>query len=329
MREYELEVLEQYDIEVINTHKVRGAYFCETKEGLFLLKEAEISEGRASFMYQLQRHLESAYGMKVDTPLHTKEGELFSVLPDGTKYILKKWFGGRECDVRRERDILEASSHLALLHSRMNWSEETPLPYVGRSVLTEMQGHNRELKKVRTFVRNRVKKNEFEYRFLENFDAMYHIAQQVTARMASSEYQELYLDSMKRGALVHGSYNYHNILFSQGKVVVANFEHFRKDIQVQDLYYFLRKAMEKYQWEEQIGRQLLEAYESIRPLEKREKDYLALHLAYPEKFWKVVNAYANSNKAWISDKSLEKLQIAISQSKVKELFLEKIFAFHL
>ena len=32
MREYELEVLEQYDIEVISTRKTRGAYFCNTKE---------------------------------------------------------------------------------------------------------------------------------------------------------------------------------------------------------------------------------------------------------------------------------------------------------
>ena len=47
MREYELEVLEQYDIEVISTRKTRGAYFCNTKEGLMLLGPAGISVGRA------------------------------------------------------------------------------------------------------------------------------------------------------------------------------------------------------------------------------------------------------------------------------------------
>ena len=45
MREYELEVLEQYDIEVISTRKTRGAYFCNTKEGLMLLGPAGISVG--------------------------------------------------------------------------------------------------------------------------------------------------------------------------------------------------------------------------------------------------------------------------------------------
>lgn len=41
MREYELEVLEQYDIEVISTRKTRGAYFCNTKEGLMLLLDRQ------------------------------------------------------------------------------------------------------------------------------------------------------------------------------------------------------------------------------------------------------------------------------------------------
>lgn len=33
MREYELEVLEQYDIDVISTRKTRGAYFLRYKGG--------------------------------------------------------------------------------------------------------------------------------------------------------------------------------------------------------------------------------------------------------------------------------------------------------
>ena len=99
MREYELEVLEQYDIEVISTRKTRGAYFCDTKEGLMLLGPAGISVGRAPLMYVLLCYLESRHGMKVDTPIFTKAGKLFSVSQDGTKYMLKKWVSGRECEV--------------------------------------------------------------------------------------------------------------------------------------------------------------------------------------------------------------------------------------
>ena len=43
MREYELEVLEQYDVEVISTRKIRGAFFCETNKGTMVLK-ADVSK---------------------------------------------------------------------------------------------------------------------------------------------------------------------------------------------------------------------------------------------------------------------------------------------
>ena len=47
MKEYEAEVLEQYDMEVKGTRKMRGAFFCDTDEGAMLLKETKISERRA------------------------------------------------------------------------------------------------------------------------------------------------------------------------------------------------------------------------------------------------------------------------------------------
>ena len=46
MQEFEQKILEQYDIEVSSTRKVRGAVLCETNKGLFLLKEITTSEKR-------------------------------------------------------------------------------------------------------------------------------------------------------------------------------------------------------------------------------------------------------------------------------------------
>ena len=44
MQEFEQKILEQYDIEVNSTRKVRGAVLCETNKGVFLLKEVTTSE---------------------------------------------------------------------------------------------------------------------------------------------------------------------------------------------------------------------------------------------------------------------------------------------
>ncbi len=43
---------------------------------------------------------------------------------------------------------------------------------------------------------------------------------------------------------------------------------------------------------------------------------------YPEKFWKIVNFYYNSGKAWIPGRNLEKLEKLLAQEEEKVKFLE-------
>ena len=251
MREYELEVLEQYDVEVISTRKIRGAFFCETKEGTMVLKEAAVSEKRALLLYTLLCHLESSGYPNVDIPVLNKEKELVSTLRGQSKYMLKKWYIGRECDVRRETDVLEACRNLARLHKMMRWPDsisclsesvqysagtascmpDTSLrPPEGRHLQKEFLCHNRELKKVRNYIRNKVNKGEFEYLFLKYFENMYQLASKVTKRLEASGYEKLYQESLARGLLVHGDYNYHNVLMlpeAGGAAATTNFDHFR------------------------------------------------------------------------------------------------------
>lgn len=182
MREYELEVLEQYHIEPESTRKMRGAFFIDTKEGTMLLRETTISDRRALLLYTLLCRLEASGFQNVDTPVLTAEGHLIARSRDGSRYMLKKWYDGRECEVRRENDILAAAGNLARLHRNLYWQEicsleekQTIRPPVGRHLKEEFLCHNRELKKVRAFIRKRVNKGKFEYLFLESFEQMYRI----------------------------------------------------------------------------------------------------------------------------------------------------------
>ena len=77
------------------------------------------------------------------------------------------------------------------------------------------------------------------------------------------------------------------------------------------------------------SKDMLNAYSAVKPLSEKELEYIKLRLVYPEKFWKIANAYYQSNKAWIPAKNVEKLNIAIRQTKEKERFLKNVFAFGL
>ena len=43
---------------------------------------------------------------------------------------------------------------------------------------------------------------------------------------------------------------------------------------------------------------------------------------YPEKYWKQMNFYYNTNKVWIPDKNLEKLKKAAEQKSIRAAFLK-------
>lgn len=329
MKENEISVLDQYDIEVRSTRRGRGAILCDTNRGLFLLKELRFSEKRVPMLYRLCTHLEEAGYSRIDTPIENKEGALVSVSEDGTKYILKKWYDGKECDIRREHDITDAAKNLAQLHkilrAPMDLGEKTETFVLeGEELSQEYARHNRELKKVRAFIRAKVGKTDFELSFLKHFDEMYEWAELANARLKTSAYEKLLKKSREEKTVTHGEYNYHNILMTQNQIATTNFEHFHEDIQLADLYYFMRKTMEKNQWNVSLGHQILDAYSKVEMLGEAELEYMSICLSYPEKFWKAANSYYRSNKAWIPMKSLEKLDIAIRQTQEKKNFLKTL-----
>lgn len=330
--EYELEVLEHYDIEVRSTRKIRGAFFCDTNEGTMLLKETKISGQRAPLLYFVLDYLEMSGDIKVDTPVFTRDGELLVNARDGKRYMLKKWYPGRECDVRQEKEVLRGAERLAVLHremgkiSRGSGQVLSSLFIPGRDPVEEIRRHNRELKKVRSFIRGRVTKNEFEYLFLDSFEKMYQIAEYVLERMEKSGCAGLYYDSVKRKDLAHGEYNYHNLLITENDMAVTGFEHLNIGIQIHDLYYYFRKTMEKCTWKQKNGQKILGAYEEVRKLTPEEREYMGLCLAYPEKYWKIASTYYHSNKAWLPPKYVEKLELSVRQDEGKRAFLENIFS---
>lgn len=331
--EYELEVLEKYDLEVRSTRKIRGAFFCDTNEGTMLFGETKMSERHALFLYQVLSRLETSGNIKVDTPVCTKEGEILADAGDGRRYMLRKWYCGRECDVRQEEEAVRAAGQLAVLHEKLGDGQIRELccvfPDAVRQAtppMEEIRRHNRELKKIRRFMRGRAVKNEFEYLFLDSFEQMYGIAERVAERMELSGCPALYAAEAGEGRLLHGAYNYHNLLICGNDTAVTDFEHMKRGIQVYDLYYFLRKVMEKYSWKQKTGQKLLGAYESIRMLRPEEREYIGLMLAYPEKYWKTASGYYHSNKAWIPEKNREKLGLVLRQCGEKKAFLQQIFS---
>ena len=350
MQDYELSILEQYPVTVKSTRKMRGAFFCDTDQGLFLLREAGVSRRRVLLMRHVGLHLLREGGLRTDLPVANRDGEYVTVSPDGRSYILKEWYAGRECDVRRTRELLEGTANLAHLHRFMERVPPCPEPEEPepeepgpgedreaqkergpveepprRSLGKEYESHNRELRKIRRFIREKPSRGEFELAFLGCFDSMFAWARRAMEELERTDCGELDRKSRQENTMLHGDYNYHNILLTDAGCATTNFDRCRPGVQAEDLYYFLRKAMEKHGWNVRCADHMLDAYSAIRPLSAAETDYLKVRLIYPEKFWKLADAYYRSGKAWIPVKSVEKLRTAVMQTEEKGRFLEQIF----
>lgn len=314
------QILEAYPCEFTGNSKGRGAILCTDSEGVCLLKEYKGSIHRLELMESVLEYL-AGQGFLAERLVRTTEGEVSYKDTDGTAYFLRRYFQGRECDTRNRDEILGVIRHMAKLHLLLKEFDpgELQLPESDSIVSGQWEKHTRELKKMKNYTRNKKKKNNFEEEFLRSYDQYMEQAKQVLELEAKTPVPE----GVKQ--LCHGDFNQHNLLFTKDGLAVVGFEKLRVDLCISDLTNFMRKIMEKHDWNSGLGMDMFLAYNSVRQLEGWELRQLYMRLLYPEKFWKIVNHYYNARKTWVSGRNIEKLVNLSEQEEKREEFLSMLF----
>lgn len=324
MNERTLEVLEQYDLEIRAFRRGRGAWLCETEQGLKLLREYKGTNKRLEFEAEVLAFLQEEGGLSVDQYVKNREGGLISTAADGNRYIVKDWYTERECSLLNEEEAVRAVKGIAELHKilrRIKYEETWNLG----SILTEpwelqMERHNRELRRVRSFISKKRKKNEFELSVMETFPAFFEQAQKAAEGMERMRTE----GELPRRYFCHGELNQHHILMGNGTTIMIEFHRMHLGVQMGDIYHFIRKVMEKHGWECRLGHKLLAAYDRILPLDRAELEYLYYLFLYPEKYWKQLNFYYNAGKTWIPQRNAEKIQKLAAQQEMRNHYLREL-----
>lgn len=327
MIDWNTEVTGKYELEVESVRKGRGAWIFETNCGLKLLKEYKGSVKRLEFEEAVLDTMKDAGALRVDQYMRNKEGELVSTAEDGTRYLVKGWFSDRECDLKDSREILSAVRQIAVLHkslrnveAREEWNLKS---MVSPPLYEAMEKHNRELKKARNFIRGKRKKNEFELTVIGSYNRFCEQAMEACEGMEGVFRREG--EAIKNSYYVcHGELNQHHILMGKDYVAVTEFNKMHLGLQVEDLYYFMRKVMEKHDWNPGLGDSMLQAYERVLVMSRAERECLFYLFLYPEKYWKQINFYYNANKAWIPARQTEKILNLERQQEGRMQFIEHI-----
>ena len=300
------EVLKQYALQVRGVRRGRGVWIYETDQGMKSLKEYQGTLKRLEFEDQVLCQLQGFTGLKTDQYIRNREGSLVSTSEDGTRFVLKDWYGDRECSLKDGKEVCEALSSIARLHERLRkievlkeWNMGSILP---RLAVEDMERHNRELKRARGFIRGKRKKSDFELCVMKSFNAFFEQASEAAQGIAG-----LWKSGEEPRLLCHGDLDQHHVLMGSGYVAVIEYNRMHLGLQMEYLYRFMRKAMEKHGWSLSLGMDMLNAYEKVLPLGEKERKCLYYLFLYPEKYWKQINYYFNANKAWIPARNMDKI----------------------
>lgn len=202
-----------------------------------------------------------------------------------------------------------------------------PFEIVYKDLNEILRRHNIELKKIYKFVSTVKRKNAFENLFLQVFSDYYRQGLDCVKMLEDeSVIKQVY---EKHYGICHGNYNQHNVLMCEDDEAIVHFERFSKGNQLDDLYQFARKVMEKNHFDLPMLEAILKEYRQMITLGEEDYRYIYILFSYPEKFWKIANSYYNTNKAFLSPKYVEKLETVILQEKEKREMLNKFSEFHL
>ena len=324
MKPKAVNVLERYDLEVLRTWKVRGAILCEADKGLFILKEFGGSTEKLLLQDAFLTFLCRRGFLRAEELFRNKEGELLTRDAEGCGYIVKTYAEGRECSAGNGREALTdgcaAMRTLAKLHREsFEFKREHAISFGKKPpMLQEFEKHNRELKKVRRFLKEKGQKSDFEHFLQQHYDLFFEQALSVSKQLEEEG------PEMGNTLLCHGDFQHHNVLFCEDGIRLINFEKCVWDDSSKDIYHFSRKMLEKSNWQLETGEALLGAYEKEFTLEPANVRQLYYRLSYPEKFWKIVNYYYNRGKAFIPDKNREKLEALLEQEEKRNFFIQNV-----
>ena len=357
MEDRSQEALKRYRLKIYNIYRARGAFLLETDGGLKLYKCFEGSKNRALFEDKVKEHLSLNGYPNSDMFVKTIEDDIISEDSVGCQYIMKNWFWGEECNLKELSQIEAASSNLARLHSVLRgveFTDEQREHNISPDLMETFDKRNRELKRVKAYIRDKKQKNEFELLYLNYYDAFYEQGIIAAERLTDIPYKAMLQEGIQQGLVCHGNYTYHNIIMLKSKtdaiaksyappgwvnkqplsvaelggggnpIATTNFEKSYIGLQISDLYQFIRKVMEKNDWDILYGSNIIEAYDRVKAITKEEINLLYLLLLYPEKFWKITNFYYNGKKSWISGRNTQKLNTIGEQNTKKQMFLKKL-----
>lgn len=321
-------VYKQFEISVYRTMRGRGALICETDKGVKLLRETSCREEKYAKEDYITSGLKKNGMVYIDTFVRNTDGNIIAEDDDKKRYYLKDWFEAAELDVRSYQMVMGACRAIAGAHNVLNRIElPEDIGFNINSAQNEEEKFKKkikEMKTVRNYLKRKKGKSDFERMAYEQIGKYIGEGERTLCCMEDIGYTAIHNRACEKKTMIHGSCNHHNILGTRGYVTLVNYERAQISLQISDLYNFMRKMLEKYNWDIKLAYKMIDEYNREKTIGEDDIKALYCMFSFPEKFFKIMNHYYNSSKAWMADKDIEKLYNVINQNEARLRFVESL-----
>lgn len=323
MREFEIE--RQFDIKIETIKPNKGIYYLKTNKGERCLKRINYGPQKLLFVYGAKEHLIANGFNNVDRYYLNTEGEPYALVNEDL-YTLSQWIEGRECDFHNVDDIELAAKNLAAMHYASK-GYDPPENSKLKSDLGRwphlMEKRIKALTKMRDMARKKNMKQNFDLVYIKNVEFYKNLAVRALNILKDSEYNALCEKSEVEKNFCHHDYTYHNIIVDKdNNLQVLDFDYCKREIRVYDLANFMIKALKKVDWNIDYAKRIIDAYNTVEPLEEKEYKVLLAFLIFPQRYWRLANRYYYNEVTWAQNTFNKKIQNIVNEQELYSKFIE-------
>ncbi|MDF2839354.1 MAG: hypothetical protein K0Q99_125 [Clostridia bacterium] len=322
----EMELLEKmldfYDIEYKSVDKVRSAYRITDENNSYCLKVLGRGYKRAHKSFYLSKALMDKGFDHLAPYIYTKHNE-YLIKYKKSSFYMTGWIDGDEVSFKDIDDILDSARLLAKFHNTAK-NLEVPEHIKIRNRHNKWLEHfNKQVDAVKGFVTKINKKSKtmgFDLIFQNNLHIFMQEAEYSIALLNTPEAKHAFSIAEKENFICHDSFYYQNILRDrEGKLYLVDLESSLLDCPMSDLGKLIRRILckHKFKWDFDLCRRIIDAYDSVRPIEREELYPLLAMISFPHKYWKFGKKRYLKKKEWTEADYQNKLKKVIELQDYK------------
>ncbi|SFC33930.1 CotS family spore coat protein [Clostridium uliginosum] len=317
-----------YEIRVEKIDKVKSSYKIITKDEGYCMKVINYQFSHFYFILSAMKHLQENGFKNIPEFIKTKLGQDYINI-DGKYGYLTKWVPSRVSNYDNPIELSKISTKLGELHecSKNFTIKKGMKPRIGWFSWEEVfKTRINEILDFKNRINQKAYKSEFDLMYLDNIDNEIKRAEKSIRGLENNNYISLMEKEVFLRGFCHHDYAHHNILIDEKKEVnIIDFDYCILDSHLHDLSSLIIRVMKGRKWDEKKANIVLNNYEKIIEINKKEIPIMREFIRFPQSFWQLGIQVYWEQQSWGEEFFINKLKLYLEDIQEREEFIDNYF----